>query len=86
MEPSTSASEHSPPKKRRKLNSLLADIENKNFKSLKISVEGGAGVKYVGNLHWKKNGKITRDYEDVPCPFAAKLSEKPYMIEFLARY
>jgi hypothetical protein len=49
-------------------------------------VEGGAGVKYVGNLHWKKNGKITRDYEDVPCPFAAKLSEKPYMIEFLARY
>jgi hypothetical protein len=30
MEPSTSASEHLPPpqKKRRKLNSLLADIEN----------------------------------------------------------
>jgi hypothetical protein len=63
MEPSTSASEHPPPqkKKRRKLNSLPADIENENFKSLKISVEGGAGVKYVGNLHWKKNGKITRD-------------------------
>jgi outer membrane lipoprotein-sorting protein len=60
-----------PPKKKinKELNSLLADIENKNFESLKISVKDGAHVKYVGNFHCKKDDKTTWDYEEVPCLF-----------------
>ncbi|EFX64602.1 hypothetical protein DAPPUDRAFT_266094 [Daphnia pulex] len=82
--PSTSASEHPP--KRRKLNSLLSNIENKDFDSLKTSVKNGADVKSLGSFHWIKNDKSTRDYEDVPCLFAAIISDQPDVIKFLARY
>lgn len=72
---------HVDPPKKRKFESLLPEVENKNLVRLKDLVNNGADVQSTGNFSWNN-----LDFEDIPPMFAAMISGQGDMIDFLAKH